>query len=180
MASGQDKLDRAADAGIPARKQKRVARDRAGGWTIVLVSIGLGLIACCFLIPQADENRRLAHQREQLRIDLEHLQKQVGRNEEFLRRLGTDPALAERLAQRQMGLVRKGSGVLDVDGEPDAISSPYLLTTVPPPAPLPEYQPQGGAIARWCRDTHTRLYMIGSGLMLLALGLVLGYTPRAD
>lgn len=178
MASGQDKLDGGTDASREAKDPS--SRDRAGGWTIVLVAIGLGLIACCFLIPQADENRRLAHQREQLRIDLEHLQKQVQVNDEFLRRLGNDPALAERLAQRQMRLVRKGTGVLDVDGESDEVTSPFLLTTVPPPNPLPEYEPQGGKLARWCRDTHTRLYMIGSGLMLLALGLVLGYTPRAE
>ena len=178
MASGHRKRDNR-EAGSD-ETSKPVVRDRAGGWTIVLVALGLGLIACCFLIPQADENRRLAHQREQLRIDLEHLQKQVRVNDEFLRRLGSDPALAERLAQRQMHLVRKGSGVLEVDGESDEVRSPFLLTTVPPPAPLPEYAPQGGQLARWCRDTHTRLYTIGSGLMLLALGLVLGYGPRPE
>lgn len=175
MASGQDDMDGGSDGTMDPS-----SRDRAGGWTIVLVAIGLGLIACCFLIPQADENRRLAHQRQQLRMDLTHLQKQVQVNDEFLRRLGSDPALAERLAQRQMRLVRKGTGVLDVDGESDEVTSPYLLTTVPPPTPLPGYEPQGGALSRWCRDTHTRLYMIGSGLMLLALGLVLGYTPRSE
>ena len=178
MASGQDHGE--TREVVTGKTMKAAVRDRSGGWTIVLVSVGLGLIACCFLIPQADENRRLAHQRRQLRVDLEHLQKQVRVNDEFLRRLGTDAALAERLAQRQMRLVREGAGVLDLDGDSDEVSSPFLLTTVPPPGPLPEYEPQGGALARWCRDAHTRLYMIGSGLMLLALGLVLGYTPRPD
>ena len=176
MASGREQPE----TDVATAAKAAVRGGGGGGWTIVLVAIGLGLIACCVLIPQAEENRRLAHQRAQLRVGLEHLEKQVQRNDEFLRRLGSDPMLAERLAQRQMKFVRKGSGVLEVDGETDEISSPFLLTTVPPPLPLPEYQPQVGALAKWCRDTQTRLYMIGGGLMLIALGLVMGYSPKSE
>src|SRR5688500_5356867 len=118
MASGQDKHN-ADEPTENGRKPGSSTRDRGGGgWTIIPVSLGLGLIACCVLIPQADENRRLAHQREQLRIDLEHLQTQARVNDEFVQRVGSDPTLAERLAQRQMKFVRKGSGVLELDGEP--------------------------------------------------------------
>jgi len=148
------------------------------GWTLVLLSIGIGLIACCVLIPQAEQNRRLYWETEKLRADLDHLKKQVEVNEEFVRRVGEDPALSERLAQRQMKFIRKGSNVLELKSADDLDSrSPFLMTTVPVPPATPEYRPMGGVVARMTRDPKIRLYMIGGGLMLLAMGLVLGHTP---
>jgi hypothetical protein len=103
-------------------------------------------------------------------------------SEEFLKQINEDPAVAERLAQLQMRFVRKGTSVLDLP-ELDAAEgqrSPFVLVTVPPPPPLPEYRPVGGRLASLCRDARSRLYMIGGGLMLMATGLVLGYTPTSE
>ncbi|MGE5610119.1 MAG: hypothetical protein ACM359_12765 [Bacillota bacterium] len=149
------------------------------GWTLVLISVGIGLIACCLLIPQADENRMLLYQCTKLQMDFDHIKKQAEVNDEFLKQINEDPAVAERLAQMQMRFVRKGTSVLDLP-ELNGVQSqrsPFVLVTVPPPPPLPEYHPVGGRLARMCRDVKTRLYMMGAGLMLLATGLVLGYTP---
>ncbi len=144
------------------------------GWTIVLISIGLVMIGLCVVIPQIDENRQLVYECEKLRVDLDQIEKQVAVNQEFVSRLGRDPAIAERLAQRQMSFIRKGARSMTLEGEADADRSPFSLVNVPPPPPVSEYRPVEGRIAGLCRDPRSRLYMIGAGLMLLAIGLVLG------
>ena len=147
-----------------------------GAWTIPLICIGMALIACCLLIPAADENRRLAYEAQELKADLEQLQKQAQMNDQFLKRVSDDPTLAERLAQRQMKMVREGTSVLELKGQAlRANLSPFLLVTLPPPAPLPEYQPLGGRFASLCRHPRTQLYMIGGGLFMIAVGLVLSH-----
>jgi hypothetical protein len=147
---------------------------RAGGWTIPLLAIGISIIACCIIIPQSEINRRYMYQREKLRADLEQIEHQVAVNDEFLKKLGHDPTLAERLAQRQMKIVPKGTAVLDLKADSTPDISPFLLVSVPPPAPMPPYKPAGGKIATYFRDPKLQLYLIGSALMLIAAGLVLG------
>src|SRR5690242_7607510 len=46
------------------------ARSGGGILTIPLLCIGIAVIACVTLLPQADENHQLAWEREKLRIDL--------------------------------------------------------------------------------------------------------------
>lgn len=159
---------------------------RGGGWTVAMLCVGVGLIACCVLIPQADANRRLVYEREKLKADLDSVRRQVATNDEFLRRVADDPNLAERLAQRQMRIIREGTRVLELKnggaGRPSrgAVNedvSPFHLVQVAPPPPMPAYQPRGGLIARLCYDPHRRLYLMGTGLMLMAAGLVFGFGP---
>jgi hypothetical protein len=161
---------------------------RAGGaFTLPLLCAGIGLIACCLLIPQTDMNRRMAYERERLRRDLESIQLQVATNEEFLRKVGDDPTLAERLAQRQMKTVRAGTRVLTLrPGETELVlgeqssaadMSPFQLVSVRPPDPLPPYQPKGGVLGSLCNNSRSRLLLTGGGLMLMAAGLVLGAVP---
>jgi len=151
------------------------------GWTIMLISAGIGLIACCLLIPQSDENRLMSYECEKLKLDLQHLEKQVAVNQEFINRLGRDPALSERLAQRQMKFIRAGTKVLDLDermlpGE----ESPFSLVSIAPPPRLPPPRLRSGTMAELCRDPKVRLYAIGAGMMLIACGLVLGATPGKE
>jgi hypothetical protein len=163
-----------------------------GGWTVALLCFGIGIIACCIIIPQADANRRLAYEREKLKLDLESIRKQVSTNDEFLRRVADDPNLAERLAQRQMRIIREGTRLLELrslsPGDAGAAQaagsmlpadvSPFHLVQVEPPPPMPPYQPKGGLLAHLCYDPHKRLYLMGAGLFLMAVGLVLGAGPR--
>jgi len=147
-----------------------------GAWTIPLICAGIALIASCILIPAADENRRLAYEGQGLKADLGQLEKQVATNDEFLKRLGDDPTLAERLAQRQMKMVREGTSVLEIKGQALRSNvSPFLLVTLPPPTPQPDYRPVGGVFAGWCRQPRMQLYMIGGGLLMIAAGLVLSH-----
>jgi hypothetical protein len=158
---------------------------RGGGWTIPLLCAGISIIACCLLIPLCDANRRAAFEKLRLRRDLESLQHQVATNDEFLRKVSDDPTLAERLAQRQLRKVR--AGMRDVPLKDDAGAgrskaafgsmSPFGIVAVAPPGPLAPYQPVGGRIATLCYNPHSRLYLMGAGLMLLAMGLVMGYVP---
>ena len=163
---------------------------RGGGWTLALLCFGIGLIACCVLIPQADSNRRLVYEREKLKLDLESIRKQVATNDEFLRRVADDPNLAERLAQRQMKIIRQGTKVLELKKQPrSAVApavttaademSPFHLVHVAPPPPLAPYKPVGGLLAGLCYNPHTRLYLTGIGLFLMAAGLVFGFGPKA-
>src|SRR5437763_492680 len=123
----------------PLEEREVSSRLRGGGWTIPVLCVGVALIACCVLIPQADANRRLAYERAMLQADLESIEKQVAVNDQFLKKVADDPELAERLAQRQMKIIRAGTHVLDL--KDDTKMSPFQLVTVAPPPPLPPYQP---------------------------------------
>ena len=151
---------------------------RGGGWTVVALCVGLALVACCTLVPQSDANRRLAYEQVKLKLDLEHLRKQVSVNQEFLRKVNSDPGLAERLAHRQMKMVREGTRVLDLERGSKVDMNPFLLTNVGPPPELPTYQPRPGVLSRVFLDARLRLYCTGLGLMLVAFGLVLGGAQR--
>ena len=148
-----------------------------GAFTIPLICLGVGVIAMCLLIPAADEVRKLAYERDRLKADLEQLQRQVATNDAFLHRVANDPVLAERLARRQLKMVPEGTAVLDLKSAqsttPAQDMSPFLLVTVPPPAPMPPYRPVGGVLAAACRHPKTQLYLIGGSLMAIASGLVL-------
>jgi hypothetical protein len=162
---------------IPARR--RGNPEPATAWTIPLLCAGVALIACCCVIPAADENRRLVWERERLKADLAQIEKQVAVNNEFLARVADDSTLLERLAQRQMKLVREGTSVLELKGQDENQDvSPYPLLTVPPPEPIPTYRAIGGVFSELCRHPRSRLLLMGGGLMLIACGLVLGYAPR--
>jgi hypothetical protein len=167
----------AADGDFPNGEDSRPVKG-GGLLTIPLLCLGIAVIACCILIPQADSNREVAYERFKLQRDLEQLQKQGAINDQFLKTLGEDPTLAERLAQRQMKLVREGTTTLDLKGEGKEDLSPFLLVKVDPPAPLPPYRPVGGAFVEAFRNARFRLYAIGAGLLMIATGLVLGSTSK--
>jgi len=150
---------------------------QGGGWTLPLLCAGIALIACCLLIPQADANRHLAYDRLQLQSELQTIESQVKVNAEFLKRVADDPTLAQRLAERQMKVVPEGAHVLELSGEQPGMS-PFQLVNVVPPAPLPPYKPLGGTLAKICYGVHSRLYLIGISLGMIATGLVLGYAPQ--
>jgi hypothetical protein len=151
------------------------SRSKSGVWTIPLLCAGIAILACCLLIPAADENRRLTWERERLKADLEQIQKQVHVNDAFLAKLMSDPALSERLARRQMKMVREGTSVLNTKATMGKEGlSPFLLVTLPPPAEMPEYQPLGGVLSDLCRNAKSQLYLTGAGLLMIACGLVMG------
>jgi hypothetical protein len=164
-----------AEGGVEQRKPVG-----GGALTIPLLCAGIAIIAACLLIPQSDANRRLAYERATLQADLEAVERQVAVNDEFLQKVSEDANLAERLAQRQMNIIRAGTNVLSLKGSRNAADemSPFQLTAVAPPADLPPYQPRGGALAKLCYNPKSRLYLMGIGLMAMAAGLVLGFTPR--
>jgi hypothetical protein len=153
-------------------------------WTIPLICFGVAIIACCVLIPAADENRRLAFERERLRQDLADIHKQIDVNDRFLARVADDPTLLQRLAQRQMGLLRQGTRELELPAVPGPGSerqmSPYLLLNLPPPEPVAPYRPIGGVFSALCRETRPRLIMMGTALLLIAAGLILEAAPQPE
>lgn len=151
-----------------------------GGWTIPVLCAGLALIACCVLVPQADANRRLVFERSRLQADLDNIQKRISLNEQFLQKLGDDPNLAERLAQRQMKLIREGSRELPLDGPMiRAEMSPYYLVDVPAPVVAPPPPSTNKIFAGLSRNPRYQLYATGIGLMLVAVALVAGDSGRS-
>ncbi len=152
-----------------------------GLFTIPLLCLGIGLIACCLLIPAADENRRSVYERQKLQADLDQITHQIAVNDEFLKRVADDPTLSERLAQRQMKMVREGTSVLEMKGQTNTREmSPFELVTLPPPPELPPYRPMGGQLSTICRNPRTQLFLMGGALLLVAAGLVLGTTPPPE
>jgi len=160
---------------IVNRQSSIVPSPNGSAWTIPLICLGVGIIAMAMIIPAADDNRRLVWEREKLAIDLTHIQKQIGLNDEFLARLASDPGLSERLAQRQMNMVREGTSVLALPGRAAAPDmSPYELVALPPPPPMPEYRPIGGKISQLFHHPKVRLYLLGAGMLAMVLGVILG------
>ena len=176
--------------GVPGKAEKRcrtensalstqhsalTASPRDSGWSFPLLCAGIALIACCALIPQADANRRLAYEKRMLQLQLETVQKQIAVNGEFLKKVGQDPTLAQRLAERQMKVIPEGSRILELkhNDQPGSMS-PFQLVNIAPPPTLPQYKPVGGFLARICYEPHSRLYLMGIALAMIATGLVLG------
>jgi len=165
----------------PAPPEPEPAPPRRGGGviTIPLLCVGIAIIFCVCLLPLADDNHQLAWEREKLKADLKQLKEQGRVNGEFLTRVADDPTLAERLAQRQMKYIREGSSILTIKGQAKEEMSPFHLVSVPPPPPMPPYEPVGGALATLVRQPRAQLYLCGLALLLIAAGLVLGYVPKA-
>jgi hypothetical protein len=158
-----------------------ISRRRGGGvLTIPLLCVGIAIIACVSLLPLADENHQLAWEREKLRADLAQLKEQGRVNDEFLQRVADDPTLAQRLAQRQMKYIREGDSILPLQGSGREEMSPFHLVAVPPPPPMPPYQPVGGPLATLVRQPRAQLYLCGAALLMIASGLVLGYVPKSN
>jgi hypothetical protein len=80
-----------------------------------------------------------------------------------------------------MKFIRAGTKVLELDerhlpGE----ESPFSLVSIAPPPRLPPPALRSGRMAELCRDPKVRLYVIGTGMMLIACGLVLGANPAKE
>ncbi len=137
--------------------------------------LGLAIVGICVLVPQWQTNRHLTAERDKLQRDLDYAETQVAVNDRFLQSVGEDPNLAERLAQRQMQQIRKGTSVLELKGKRErAPISPYALVSIGvPPAEKVVPEP-GGLLAKMCDSPRRQLYFTGVGMFMIAVGLVLG------
>jgi len=158
----------------------RFRRDTSA-WTIPLLCVGIATIACCVLIPAADENRRLVAETQHLQADLDQIQHQIAVNDQFLKSVADDPTLLERLAQRQMKMVHSGQAVLKLDGQ-DAHPelSPFLLTNLPPPAMALTAPPRTGPLEKLSDQPRLRLFTMGAALLMMATALVLGISSPTE
>lgn len=146
-----------------------------GWWTLPIMCVGISLIACAIIIGQVEENRQLSWQKNKLQMDLDYLQKQAAVNDEFLSKLSTDANLVERLAQRQMKLIRQGSAVLDLKGAAgEDNTSAFKLVRIPPPPEVKPYEPAPGLLTHLFGTDRQRLYAMGLGAFLVAVGLIMG------
>jgi hypothetical protein len=148
------------------------------GWTLVVLCLGLATLGACVLMPAIDANRQLRYEHEKLTADKDQVDRQIAVNDEFLKKMADDPQLVERLAQRQMRVIREGTAVLPLSSDDDKLMSPFTLVDVPPPAPIAAYQPSGGILADWCLDSKRQMVLIAAGLFLVAVGLVCGPTNQ--
>ena len=139
------------------------------------------VIACCVLLPAADENRKLTAETAHLQADLDQIKHQIAVNDQFLKSVADDPTLLERLAQRQMKMVRSGESVLDLKGEETRPEmSPFLLTNLPPPAVPAVAPPENGLLAKLSDDPRLRLFTMGGALLMMAAGLVMGVSSPGE
>src|SRR5438270_210669 len=83
------------------------------------------------------------------------------------------PRAAERVAQRRMKLLRKGSTIVEVPDTGHGERSPVQLVSRPAPSPMPAWRPLGGVFSGAVHNPDARLYRTGLGLLLMAAGLVL-------
>ena len=156
-----------------------------GVWALPLLAVGLGLIACCLVIPATDANRGLALERGRLESELDGLKRQVAVNQRFLDRIHRDPELAERLAERQSNARPAGVATLvqpagGKSGLGDFAMSPFALVRAEPePRPSAPAPPAGGRLAAYCRQPRTRLAVLGVGLFCCLIGLLGGGGSKA-
>ena len=144
-------------------------------WSIPLLIVGLAIVGICTLVPQWQANRQLAAERDKLLNDLDYAQTQISVNDRFLQSVGDDPSLAERLAQRQMQQIRKGTSVLELKGKfSRSPISPFALVSIAQPPLAPLVQPPHGLLAKLCDSPRRQLYCTGAGMFMIAVGLVLG------
>ncbi len=157
------------------------SQSSGGWWTLPTMCLGIALIACSLIVGQVEENRQMAWQRNKLQMDLEYLQRQASTNQEFLERLKTDANLVERLAQRQMKMIREGAAVLELEGRhAQDNSSVFKLVKTPPPPKVEPYKPADTLLNRLFGTPRQRLYASGIGALLVAVGLIMGASrPRA-
>jgi hypothetical protein len=153
-------------------------------WSIPLLCVGIAIIACCVLVPAADENRNLVMERAHLQADLTQINKQIAINDQFLKSVADNPTLLERLAERQMKLVRTGESVLklkDNSALATAPMSPFLLLNLPPPAmAVDSPSPRSRLFTQLADRPRIRLFAMGAALLLMATALVLGASPPAQ
>ncbi len=148
-------------------------------WSLPLLCLGLGIIAVCVLVPAAEANKRLTADRDKLKGDLTYVESQVSANQEFLSIAGSDPEIAERLAQRQLKQIRQGTTVLELKGVHQKVeASPFEMISVPPPAPVAVYRAPDGILGEICGDTRRQLYTVGLGMFMVATALVLSGNPE--
>jgi hypothetical protein len=151
------------------------AKNLSPAYSLPLLCIGLGIIAVCVIVPQAEANKKLAADREQLQRDLAYVDQQVAVNQEFIDRFGSDPDLTERLAQRQMKQIRTGTTILNFTPAKAArVRSMADMLRVARPDPVPAYVPPSGLLGTICADDRRQLYVVGMGLFLVAVTLVIG------
>jgi len=156
-------------------EKPRSVPSSGGWWTIPIMCMGIAIIAAAMIVGQVEENRQLAWQRNKLEVDAEHLRRQVEVNREFLARLDHDPELIERLAQRQMKLVREGSALLNLPGNNSLeMQTPFTLVRVPPPPEVKPYEPSKGKLMDLLGTPRQRIHATGFGAFLVAVGLIMG------
>lgn len=165
------------------RQSSAIEPPPSGGvWALPLLALGLGLVACCYLIPAADDTRQVMSERQRLETELASLKRQVALNAEFLDRVHSDRELAMRLAARQRTQHEEGVGILSsTEARPGAgglgnfAMSPFALVAAEPatqqPAPVPAV---GGQLAALCRDARARLVVLGIGMLACMIGLLGG------
>jgi hypothetical protein len=141
--------------------------------SIVLLLAGLVAMAMAIVVPSREQSRQARHELLAIEAQLTHMQRQIDVNARFLEQIRVDPALAMRLRLRQQPPIAGTQGVLDVGGSD---MSPFSVTRLPPPEPFPQYQSDLPAPLLVVLNHDTRLYVMVIGLMLVAVGLVFGFS----
>ena len=152
-------------------------------WALPLLALGLGLVACGVVIPEADANRAIADEKARLAAEVESLERQVELNEEFLGRVHADAELAQRLVQRQTrpgpdDTVRVLTPTPPGRGGTSFEMSPFALLKAETVVAAPPSPPVGGRLADWCRHPRLRLIVLGLGMLACLLALLSGSSER--
>ena len=164
-----------ASASSPKEAGETPTPSTGGWWTLPIMCFGIALIACALIVGQVEDNLQMTWQKNKLQMDLEHLQKQSDTNVEFLERIKTDANLVERLAQRQMKLVREGAAVLELKGSAGEEGlSAFKLVKTPSPPNVEPYRSADTPLTRLFGTARQRLYASGMGAFLIAVGLIMG------
>jgi hypothetical protein len=153
----------------------------SAAWTIPALCLALGLIAVCVIVPQAEANKKMAVDREQLTRDLAYVNQQVVVNQTFIDSFSSDPDLTERLAQREMKQVRAGTEIISfAPPKLRRVQNPTDMLRIPRPDPVPPYVPPMGMLGTICGDDRKQLYAVALGLFAVAATLVIGAGAKAE
>ncbi|MFT3788518.1 MAG: hypothetical protein QM770_20495 [Tepidisphaeraceae bacterium] len=166
---------------IPVRRGKPHASLASTAVVYLLIVAGLAMVGAAVLAPLREESRSLAHDAFALQREVDQVNRQMQINRDFVAAVPTDPQLATRLAMRQHTDVghtdTKSIALRGATTKPFA-QSPFALTSLPPPEPLPAYSSDVPAALRsWLLDANRRSLVLGLGVFCVAAGLILGAMP---
>jgi len=144
----------------------------------LLAAMGFCILAPCVLVPEWKSYEKARHTEEFQRFQSEQLQEQIKLESQRLEAIRSDPSVVARLAQRDLGLYKRGERAILVSAAPTAPPPPdpvFLPKPVPPPAfvqkvitALPTYD--YGALFL---HERTRLTLTTMSTALIALAFVL-------
>ncbi|MCB9845923.1 MAG: hypothetical protein H6811_08070 [Phycisphaeraceae bacterium] len=143
------------------------------GWLFVLA--GMALVGTCVILPSQARLEEARWQRDRARALESHVQERIRRTQRTIDAIENgNEATIRSLAASQLNLIPVGTRAWR---DPEVPASP-MADLEPEPPQYPPPPRLDTRLARWTDDPHTRLWLIGGGMLSILVGVLWGIAPR--